>query len=877
MDKSVASHSWTGPSLESVRRAGETAFFLLLPFVLFYWQFPFLGRLTIGNDYPAWGIGQQMMLQYSLHHGTFPLFMPGFADGQVAAAMTLGQMAHPFSHVAACMPGYWSGRALEWNTLLRLLSLGFVQLILFRLLRRLRLSIPLSFTISFVTVYNLSMLDSFRYGASLENYTGSLLLCAAMAFFFLKPSRFGGPLAIVATTCWLTCGGHPQKMYYGFLAAAIAFLFIPALLSDEAAPSKTRRHYFVAVPLLVLLGILLSSFYLFPFLADFMGDNSIRVGQDFGWSLIPRDSIPGLLGSLVRPLGGDVHGAFGSASIAALVCLAPLVLFSRRQRRFPLLTAWLTAAVVLLCSFGDKTPVYGLFWKYFPFTSSFRGPVRITVVLPFLFLLMLARLLRRENGADRFPILLIAGAIPLYWISYHLVSRVPADPAAMTPQRIHPMPPWVEPALLWLGLGTFLLALLHLLPKIDRRRLASRIAGGGLAIFVAAQGVIEMRFGTWVAPRHDKPTMQEMDRQIRKKLTYCLGSDYSLQSSQVTRQKSRSTVDAYLARFWRRCVRTGDEEASYAYMAGHDVSRTLCLESAVAPGAENGAETIAGADRLELRYASFNRLDFDLQAEAPGYMTLAFPYSNNWRAFVDRAPASLFRGNGYLLAVPLTAGSHRVRFEYHSRAASAGMAISCMVLLLVGLRAALGSGLRRSAQIVLALIALLVPPGLYISCQHSLYGGENLRTTYTWSSDQFPPDGNLAYGKTCRASSTERLEDYPGLAVDGYERNSFRTRPGMGEWWQVDLGREIPLQKLVIQRKRVAGFSPARLAILFSSDGKTFTPAAELTDLSENAPLSILLKGRPTRYLRLNSLDPAPVAIRELEAYAAPVSLPGAN
>lgn len=86
-------------------------FILLLPFLVFYWQAPFLADKTIGNDYVAFPIQQQMELQFSLEHGTFPLYVPGFAGGHSSAALTLGQMYHPISHLASIMPGYWDGYA----------------------------------------------------------------------------------------------------------------------------------------------------------------------------------------------------------------------------------------------------------------------------------------------------------------------------------------------------------------------------------------------------------------------------------------------------------------------------------------------------------------------------------------------------------------------------------------------------------------------------------------------------------------------------------------------------------------------------------------------------------------------------------------------
>ena len=155
-------------------------FIMLLPFFVFHWQSPFLGNQSIGNDYPVFN-RYQMELQYCLQHGSFPLYVPGFAGGQTSAALTMGQVYHPISHLASFLPGYWQGKSLECNTFLRLLSLGLVHLGLFILLGRLRLNPILSFIISFITVYNLRMLDLFRYYASLENYTGYLFLCMAMA------------------------------------------------------------------------------------------------------------------------------------------------------------------------------------------------------------------------------------------------------------------------------------------------------------------------------------------------------------------------------------------------------------------------------------------------------------------------------------------------------------------------------------------------------------------------------------------------------------------------------------------------------------------------------------------------------------------------
>ena len=72
------------------RRYSIPAALLLLPFLVFYWFIPFLGVLTIGNDYPVDAIFQQMELQFYLRHGSFPLYVPGHDGGTSASALTLG-------------------------------------------------------------------------------------------------------------------------------------------------------------------------------------------------------------------------------------------------------------------------------------------------------------------------------------------------------------------------------------------------------------------------------------------------------------------------------------------------------------------------------------------------------------------------------------------------------------------------------------------------------------------------------------------------------------------------------------------------------------------------------------------------------------------
>ena len=360
----------------------------LLPFAVFYWLIPFAGTRTIGNDYRIYSIQQQMELRYSLAHGTFPLYAPGFAGGRSAAALTLGQMYHPISWLASHSPGYWDGLALEWNTFWRLISLGLIQLVLFNLILRLRLRADMAFIVSFITVYNLRALDMFRYGAALENYTGFLLLCASMTYLYIAPDNLIRPLAVIGATYLLVCGGHPQIAYLGIIGAAMICVTIPyaiAAIQPKATPTwLSKRTYYSCVSVCCVVGVLIASPYTIPFYVEFVRDAPSRVNQTYIWSLANSDHLGGAINSLFNPLRSDVHGAFGSSSLILIAILAPLVLAPIRavRGRMAMVLMVIASVVIFLCSVGADTPLHYWFWRMVPLADSFRTPGRIAMLLP---------------------------------------------------------------------------------------------------------------------------------------------------------------------------------------------------------------------------------------------------------------------------------------------------------------------------------------------------------------------------------------------------------------------------------------------------------------------------------------------------------------
>jgi uncharacterized membrane protein YfhO len=74
------------------------------------------------------------------------------------------------------------------------------------------------------------------------------------------------------------------------------------------------------------------------------------------------------------------------------------------------------------------------------------------------------------------------------------------------------------------------------------------------------------------------------------------------------------------------------------------------------------------------------RVEIDVQAERPGLLVLSDTYFPGWRAWVDDVETEILRANGLFRAVALSAGVHRVRFEYRPASLRFGAALSAASL-----------------------------------------------------------------------------------------------------------------------------------------------------------------------------------------------------
>jgi hypothetical protein len=880
--------------------------FFLLPFGVLYWMTPFMGSLTLGADYPEFAVQQQMEILFSIRHGSFPLFMPGFGGGVPSSALILGGIYHPMAYLASLFPGYWNGQALEILTFLRFLSLGLTHLILFLFLRRIRIPGILAFLVSFLTVYNMRMLDMLRVGSPCESFVAYLGLCVAIAWRYLQaPRKFCSGFVIVASYL-LVCSGQPQMSYFGFLGAVLVLFTAPfylrILLPEEVdlSPAALFRN---SAGMLVSMGVgcVLSAAFWVPMYFDTLRNLEVRAGKSYIFSLGFSDTVYGNLSEIFNPLHGDIFGSFAGSALVTVVALLPLVALVNQKVERVVLVLWLGCLAVFFYMLGAATPVHYMAWKLLPFVSSFRVPGRISLMMVFPIMLMSAWLFTRPNFQVRIsrfvfslpaysPLAFVCMIVCFLYVSvplYGLQVREVHTPA-------HLCRPSQTVENLFNSLGLLSLGLLGLHGLLVRFRTPIGIA---LVTVVIAQSTLLLRHGSWIIEKWDMPTGQQMKEEKENSLSFRFQPGEKAWTQDVDRHivQERQFLEPRLARLCERYLTVSSTDEAYQKLREQRSADCVVVENFEGPSSPQNSDLLP-SDRIVLRYSSFNRVVFEATPSHPAFLTLSFPYSSHWSATVNGQKVPIYRANGIEQAVWLTDGGGTVEFRYHSSATTWGIAVSCLFACVLVWYFSAGG--RSRAFVGICWVAAPVVWGAFFWIWYqSLYRGENLGTRYEWTPQDRPAAGNLAYGKNTSRSSYHFL--YPLLyesarAVDGESRAGswFASRNEENPWWQVDLGKETRLGKMVVYDPSdlarwlrqgrtdvrsgqdmppdVASLLSLPVEVWVSSNGTDYEKVHTIERDGSPRVWTVDLAGVSGRYVKLQLVGTGHLALAEVEIFAAP-------
>ncbi len=769
------------------------------------------------------------------------------------------------------MPGYWNGKALQWYEFFKILSIGITQLFLFLFLKRLELNTFFSFLISFITVYNLRMLDLFRFGASLEAYTGYILLCVAIGWYYVQPKRIIGPLSIIVMTYLLVVSGHPQHMYYGMIGAGMFLLVSPFFLGDilnQPVNFNSAFRFWVKTGFFVFIGILLSSVYIFPFVFDFLPTNTGRADATYEWSVAPIGFFE-MLGNFFMPFLTDVHSAFGGALLFSLPILLPFLLFFRTRIKLSIWVIWGMMLFWILFILGDMTPVYKLCWTYLPFISTFRHQGRASLILPVFLMLILAWMVKKEQiyfNLKRYQIKMTPYSIlsvitlllfPVYLILVYILKAYSVE---MPPISINHIPMWK--IFLMISAGVFsLFGLLF----YGMKEHTSRNIKLFIVLMVILQVGIILRHGTFTDPLEIQPTFEEIMAQKRKQIGFQTVEVINMHTISAVKQVKNSFIESFLGKIFTQVIPVASEDKAYQRMIKSRLPQQVFIEGYNSERAKQITDAARDMKRGEVRliYSSFNRLEFKVYSEAPVIFGLSYPYTGHWRAWVNGERVRVYRANGTAHAVEIPEGESMVEFRYWSSAFFWGMIISCATFVLIGCFVCFGAlkGFPRFMGIVLI---TAMGTGVFMLWYNSLYNSRNFETGYSWVYSPPSMVPNLAYGKKTIGyypASEAQLRFHGSNAVDGDKRpgSGFILRP-TNEPLIIHLNRNEEIKTILLYGE----FSKGIPEISISMDGEDWQRIS-IGDIE--SPIRIIFKKpKTTRYVRVKAID-FEIGIDELEVY----------
>lgn len=713
------------------RHLGIWLLFLALPFAMLAWLLPFVSTEGIGNDYPVYSLHQQLHLMWSVWSGTFPLYMPGFAVGHSTAAMTLGQLYHPLSWLSSVMPGYWDGFALEWNTVLRLLSLGIAQVCVFKLCRRLSLGALASFLVSFAVVYNLRMLDSFRYGASLEAYVGMLFAATAVGFVFLD-SGSKRPISFLALGTYLTlvCG-HPQWAFFGLVGTGLFALFFPwiaAAIHPDIKPPSYRMvfRYLARLCAGFGLGALVSSPYLLTFYFEYLKTNSSRVQSSYDWTLGYGDSVRGELSNFLFPLHADVHGAFGGSAMFLLVALFPVVVIVRRAP-WALWLAYALCALALLFAMGKATVVHAFMVTHLPFFDSFRVPGRLVLWIPLFALPIWAWLFHPANRRALVATgvaALVVFALYWAWPEFVLPATESYSPHAVFTDRI---PPYFYTLIFQLAGAS-----LALLVSAAAWKRFSRPLFMLATIPLVLSTALCLYGGTWKEPKQKTPSFGQISENRKASVASHAYSGDGIEMSTVTAylewglnpQRSLGTIVhrvEHVATATSTLERLKRDGVTSSTFLDRPVNHRMSLNTSG-----------TGNDVVKLVYNTSNRFVFEVVSSVDGYFVLGQPWLPGFLGVLDGREVEVVKANVMFPAIFLPKGAHTVEFRFISRP----FLVGAIIAFLAACGWAWWAFPRR--RLLVSISALVIGAALAGLAHPSLLPRGSFGTQYQWTSDCKP-------------------------------------------------------------------------------------------------------------------------------------------
>ena len=719
-------------AFEAPRRGNLVRF--ILPAAVFCWPIIYLFRhvfpihdeyTAIGNDFIVLYYKYKVYLLAHLCNFSFPLWSPSEGAGFPFYTNPFAQAFYPFNLPLAVWYKVLDGYNPLDHQIFTVLGISIFALGLFMWLRLLNNNIRAVLFAVLVMSVSFKMTEIMRFPNAVHTAAWYPWVFYAVTRIMLsrswKKAAWYGGLLMFFLICLCT-GGYPYYAYYS------QFLFVPYFLVFVIKPLRVRLigtqpiNWKRALATLATVG-LLAGIICAPYalgVKQLMSETTDRAGKDFTYSTAHEFSFEDTLGSLFYPPAAmqDGWNFFGITAILVILlymlsprpgrtsCRIAVDMKTGKDKSDPAIPlcwceAWVKLffivwiSTIIYISYGYRSYLFILLWKFMPGFWSLRvwPRLNITLVPIFAWLLSLAyasfewMILDKETeGAARpsrffSPIakVLAVYAIILGIQLYLYLNNI------YDPYWLHYFNHLSSRRILFIVFGAVGFAsVLSILMLRKSRRLGTEKSLVAVLALLFLISILEMRhtgIHIWTHPGKTQKSRIQLTTSGMYELSFRVPrTDYDNSISLGPNFSVGILENWYFRRYVKFLKESEYELEARRLLLGVQGGAIDGIKPAF--GGQDGRKiffsesiehsTVQSFLRDALRYRDTGRLlsytgdelRWEIDAPANGYLSFIDNWDWGWEALVDGEPAQIELLFGTFKSVRLTPGRHYVRFHY---------------------------------------------------------------------------------------------------------------------------------------------------------------------------------------------------------------------
>jgi hypothetical protein len=360
------------------------------------WPFLFLGVytfriLSVGNDFYYDGYCYKAYLISSLASGHFPLWDPINTCGFPLFSNPYAAPVYPLNVLLVSSYVLFGGLTGWDYTLFTILGLSIYATGLYCLLRMHCISTPVAFGSVLIASMSLKPVELLRYPTAVHAAAWMPWLLLGIALACERKHVWKGTVLFGASTLMILTAGYPYFVIYTpFLAAPfLAAMLIPrtrsVLLGHEPAQPPAPRRILLCITGAFSCAVVIASPWLLQ-VRQLLDQTSDRQKASFGFVTNGASSPIQTLGSWIFPPAASMEGWY-YFGMAATILIGSYVLIlavdvrhrSRERYRMIMILGWV--ALVSYLSWGRRSMLFTLLWRYIPVFDRMREWNRISIIL----------------------------------------------------------------------------------------------------------------------------------------------------------------------------------------------------------------------------------------------------------------------------------------------------------------------------------------------------------------------------------------------------------------------------------------------------------------------------------------------------------------